>query len=612
MEAWEALDLDDSDLPSLLRPCKRRRRRHRHHSNSQHSHQFFNSSLSLQQQPTSPSQTLPSPQSLQLPSPNSTTPPLIPGPAGPVQAAMLRKVRAHQNPTCATQEYIRRAVEDGEEDEDFNRNPWLCALQFLGMVGGGLPITPLSSIVLCTYIGRVDRIVAVIKSSVPNGLGDLMVTLKDPTGTIDASIHHKVLAEVEFRKEISVGSVLILQKVAVFAPIRSTRYLNITLSNVVKENGVAEHKVHHLLEVTCAISFYMHVPKSYWSDAIFTDSYLANRMPSTIFGGELLVPLSSAQPIYSSAPLVASSALVDPYSRPIALCKGGEGSSLRFFIALSSFGEPGSESLAMQFSDLVCVALLEIGGEVNYITITHPDIAFAMSVVSQFMSAPRSTYMEVALRIVKYLKAHPCRGLFYGVISKDTGPQLQQNYLVYAIKPVVLGSECNKETGNMHEDLSFGVDEIEGSMISGNSNVGGTSHSGKQMEMGKPLPQSEHCRDQNCGIVGKEPLLVGKDAAANEILNKVVRIIDDTMDSEQRGVDDVNKLRMGSYSSSPNKPEADLVESQNDQVKVTKGANGVVKQRHTPPIPRASIPEWTDEQLNQLFVADCEDGGSLF
>ncbi|PSR89146.1 Protein of unknown function DUF4539 protein [Actinidia chinensis var. chinensis] len=430
MEAWEALDLDDSDLPSLLRPCKRRRR-HRH-SNSQHSHQFSNSSLSLQQPPTSPSQTLPSPQALQLPSPNSTTPPLIPGPAGPVQAAMLRKVRAHQNPTCATQEYIRRAVEDGEEDEDFNRNPWLCALQFLGMVGGGLPITPLSSIVLCTYIGRVDRIVAVIKSSAPNGLGDLMVTLKDPTGTIDASIHHKVLAEVEFRKEISVGSVLILQKVAVFAPIRSTRYLNITLSNVVK------------------------------------------------------------------------------------------------------------------------------------------------------------------------------------VISKDTGLQLQQNYLVYAIKPVFLGSECNKETGNMHEDLSLGVDEIEGSMISGNSNVGGTSHNGKQMEMGKPLPQSEHCRDQNCGIVGKEPLLVGKDAAAKEILNKVVRIIDDTMDSEQRGVDDVNKLRMGSYSSSPNKPEADLVESQNDQVKVTKGANGVVKQRHTPPIPRASIPEWTDEQLNQLFAADCEDGGSLF
>ena len=133
MEDWEALDLDDSDLPSLFRPCKRRcRRRHHHHSNSQHSHQFSNSSLSLQQQPTSPSQTLRSPQSLQLPNPNSTSPPFIPGPAGPVQAAMILKGRAHQNLTCATQEYIRRAVEDGEVDEDLHLNPWLCALLFLG------------------------------------------------------------------------------------------------------------------------------------------------------------------------------------------------------------------------------------------------------------------------------------------------------------------------------------------------------------------------------------------------------------------------------------------------------------------------------------------------
>ena len=29
------------------------------------------------------------------------------------------------------------------------------------------------------------------------------------------------------------------------------------------QNGVAERKTRHLLEVTCAISFYMHVPKSY-------------------------------------------------------------------------------------------------------------------------------------------------------------------------------------------------------------------------------------------------------------------------------------------------------------------------------------------------------------
>ncbi|XP_057459261.1 uncharacterized protein LOC130749923, partial [Actinidia eriantha] len=184
MEAWEALDLDDSDLPSLLSPCKRRRRRHND------------------------------------------------------------DVRAHQNPTSAggddsivpTQEYIRRAVEDGEEYEDFNRNPWLCALQFLGR--------PTKFMFFHILIGLLlfIRIVAVIRSSTPNGLGDLMVTLKDSTGTIDASIHLKVLAEDEFGKEISVGSVLILQKV-VFAPLRSTRYLNITLSNVVKVHVLSKVRI---------------------------------------------------------------------------------------------------------------------------------------------------------------------------------------------------------------------------------------------------------------------------------------------------------------------------------------------------------------------------------
>lgn len=32
-----------------------------------------------------------------------------------------------------TQEYIRRAMEDNSEfDEDFTRNPWFCALEYLG------------------------------------------------------------------------------------------------------------------------------------------------------------------------------------------------------------------------------------------------------------------------------------------------------------------------------------------------------------------------------------------------------------------------------------------------------------------------------------------------
>ena len=43
----------------------------------------------------------------------------------------------------------------------------------------------------------------------------------------------------------------------------------------------------HLLEVTRAFKFHMHVLKSYWSDAVLTACHLINRMPSTVLGGQI-------------------------------------------------------------------------------------------------------------------------------------------------------------------------------------------------------------------------------------------------------------------------------------------------------------------------------------
>ncbi|KAB2020450.1 hypothetical protein ES319_D07G069400v1 [Gossypium barbadense] len=222
---WETLDIDDCGLPSLLRPCN--------HKPLKSTPPFPLISQSLS--PTSNS-SLPS-------SPN-----LIPGPAGAVQAAMLRKLHYNNNSSCIgedpvpTQEYIRRAVVDpaAAADDDFSRDPWLFALEFIrreGLVDNGGTIgTPLSWIKTEPKLGnrKVAQVVAIIKSCTANGLGDLMVTLKDPTGTIDASIHGKVLVDGRFAKDITVGTVLILQKVSVFSPMCSARYLNITLNNVVK------------------------------------------------------------------------------------------------------------------------------------------------------------------------------------------------------------------------------------------------------------------------------------------------------------------------------------------------------------------------------------------
>uniref|UniRef100_A0A3Q7IR74 Reverse transcriptase Ty1/copia-type domain-containing protein n=1 Tax=Solanum lycopersicum TaxID=4081 RepID=A0A3Q7IR74_SOLLC len=43
-------------------------------------------------------------------------------------------------------------------------------------------------------------------------------------------------------------------------------------------------------------------------------------------------------------------------------------------------------------------------GRLLYLTITRPDIAFAVQSLSQFMHAPKSSHMEAALRVVKYVK----------------------------------------------------------------------------------------------------------------------------------------------------------------------------------------------------------------
>lgn len=140
----------------------------------------------------------------------------------------------------STQEYIRRAVEEpGGDDDDFSCNPWLLAVDFVrsaGLVGDdGVAIgTPLSVIRNWGKMNKIDQVVAIVKTCTPNGLGDFMVTLKDPTGTIDGSIHHRVFTESEFGRDICVGAVLILQKVAVFAPSRTARYLNMTLNTIVK------------------------------------------------------------------------------------------------------------------------------------------------------------------------------------------------------------------------------------------------------------------------------------------------------------------------------------------------------------------------------------------
>jgi transposase InsO family protein len=52
-------------------------------------------------------------------------------------------------------------------------------------------------------------------------------------------------------------------------------------------------------------------------------------------------------------------------------------------------------------------------GKLNYLTITRPDISYAVSVVSQFLEAPRVSHWEAITRIIRYLKRQPGLGILY-------------------------------------------------------------------------------------------------------------------------------------------------------------------------------------------------------
>ncbi|XP_030479282.1 uncharacterized mitochondrial protein AtMg00810-like [Cannabis sativa] len=58
-------------------------------------------------------------------------------------------------------------------------------------------------------------------------------------------------------------------------------------------------------------------------------------------------------------------------------------------------------------------------GKLLYLTITRPDISFAVNKLSQFLQSPRQPHLTAATRILHYLKNSPGQGLFFHASSSS-------------------------------------------------------------------------------------------------------------------------------------------------------------------------------------------------
>ncbi|KAH7866904.1 hypothetical protein Vadar_026491 [Vaccinium darrowii] len=124
---------------------------------------------------------------------------VIPGPTGRVQMAMER-----------------RAAGEGH-DEGYLQHPEYTDLATVN----NMRVTT----------ARIPLVMALVKSCKRNELGEPWLELKDPTGSMWASIHHKAYKQDLFPGILDSGTCLILKKIVVWRPEKKP-YLNITLNNL--------------------------------------------------------------------------------------------------------------------------------------------------------------------------------------------------------------------------------------------------------------------------------------------------------------------------------------------------------------------------------------------
>ncbi|CAK9182551.1 unnamed protein product [Ilex paraguariensis] len=206
------------------------------------------------------------------------------------------------------------------------------------------------------------------------------------------------------------------------------------------------------------------------------------------------------------------------------------------------------------------------------------------------------------------------KSFFYlQVISKDSGPPLKQNYPASAVMHAATstGVYCvltkgSGETGKLQKARSLGKERSEDIMavVRQNGNARGNSQVDNHKERRDSFPVSGHCsnassRNQNAAEV-EESLGRLRGAARREIST-----------SDQEALDNSEKRPKGGNLSS-NLPHSSTAENSFENHCDHEDQRSLIQKQRPPLVSKASLPQWTDEQLNELFAIDYEDDDSLF
>ncbi|KAH7295511.1 hypothetical protein KP509_27G052900 [Ceratopteris richardii] len=155
---------------------------------------------------------------------------LIPGPAGAVQRGLAQSKSSFSGNNRMKENIPTTDRISISDDVDFQSEGWLKAKNYVQK--SCISVCTISSLKNSRAENRISKLLAVIKTYVPNGCGDAMVCLKDETDSVSGIVNRRVISETEFGRMLEPGAVILLHQVAVFSPTPFSHYLNITINNV--------------------------------------------------------------------------------------------------------------------------------------------------------------------------------------------------------------------------------------------------------------------------------------------------------------------------------------------------------------------------------------------